>query len=150
MTRATVYREEMIPEMIHMMTNGAKDSWIYAHWGITKETFYSWIREKPDFKEAHDQGLPLCEVWWEQKGMELMANSDNKAFNYWIAFMNRKFGWNKSSDSQTNINIQNMNVLNTQSREDRLEFIKTKLQELEIITVIPEKVNEPGQSEQQE
>lgn len=147
MARPTVYREEMPNEMLDMMSNGAKDSWIYARWNISKETFYTWLKEKPELKEAHEKGLALCEVWWEQKGMELMSNQDNKAFNYWIAFMNRKFGWNKNSDSQTNINIQNMNVLNTQTRDERLEFIKNKLQELDIIDVTPQVTDESDQSE---
>lgn len=138
--RPTLYRDTMPQEMLEMMSNGAKDAWIYAKWGICKDTFYRWLKEYPELKNAHDKGMPLCEVWWEQKGMEMMERGDNKAFNYWIAFMNRKFGWSKGQggDTQQTININQMTVFNQQTREELLDFIKTKMEDPTIIDVIPE------------
>lgn len=32
--------------------DGATDEWIYTTLGVSKDTFYKWKREKPEFKEA--------------------------------------------------------------------------------------------------
>jgi hypothetical protein len=138
--RPTVYRPEMPQEMLEMMTNGYKDSWIYAEWGISKDTFYRWLKEHPELKVAHDTGMPLCEVWWEKKGVDLMAAGDNKAFNYWIAFMNRKFGWSKNQGNNggdTTININQMAVFNQQTREELLENITMLLDDTGAAEKIP-------------
>lgn len=129
--RPSYYRPEMPQEMLEMMANGYKDSWIYAAWGICKDTFYRWLKEHPELKEAHDKGMPLCEVWWEKKGVDLMAAGDNKAFNYWIAFMNRKFGWSKhqGTSGDTTININQMAVFNQQTREELMENISLLLED---------------------
>lgn len=146
--RPPKYKDTYPAEMLDMMANGYKDSWIFAEWKICKDTFYRWLKEYPELKEAHDQGMPLCEVWWEKKGVDLMAAGDNKAFNYWIAFMNRKFGWSRnnggSGDTQTNIQINQMNVINQQTREELLDSIKVMLGDADIIDVPVLEVNKDG------
>ncbi len=131
----TKYKASLCKDLVNMMAAGKKDCQIFAEWGLGRATFYKWLREIPEFKEAHDIGLELAEKWWEDEGKRLMLSGDSKAFNFWIAFMNRKFGWSKNntnSESQTQININNMNVLNTKSTEDLEAFILEKMQDLNI------------------
>lgn len=124
------YRPEMPQEMIDMMRQGAKDSWIWAQWGISKTTFYRWRNEYPKLEQAHDEGMPLCQVWWERKGMEFMAEGNHKAFNFWIAFMNNKFGWSqRSQGGDTNIHVGQLNVFQQQSKEELLKVVQAGLLE---------------------
>lgn len=136
MARPTGYDPEYHPkELLKLMASGAKDCIVWAALEISKDTYYRWLRQFPEFKEMHEKGLPLCERMWELKGEELMAKGDNKAFNYWIAFMNRKFGWatRGGSEGNTQINNINVNVLSDKSNAELIEFIKDKLQDAQII-----------------
>lgn len=124
------YKDTYPKEIIELMQQGYKDCQICAHWGISRETFYTWLNTYPDLRASHERGLELCEKWWEDEGRRLMMAGDNKAFNYWIAFMNRKFGWaKKESSGDTQINIQNLNF-NNQSKEQLIEFIQGKIEKL--------------------
>lgn len=129
------YNSELPEKLLKLMARGYKDAQIYAEWKICKDTFYSWLNEHPDFKAAHLEGLELCEAWWENKGIEYMEAGDNKKFNYWIAFMNRKFGWSRTgnTDNTTNVNIGQINVLQNQNKDQLIEFIKGKMQALDCI-----------------
>lgn len=144
--RPPKYNPEHHPqELIKLMSRGYTNSQIFGDWEISKETFYCWIREHPEFKAAYEVGLPLCEAWWEKKGMEFMEDSNNKAFNYWVAFMNNKFGWSKGAgqvDNQPNqtINIGNINVLQSQSHDQLLEHVMDKLKECNVIDILPESI----------
>lgn len=135
--RPSKYKDSYPEEIIKLMQQGYKDCQIYAHWKISKDTFYEWLNTYPELKQAHDQGLELCEKWWEDEGVRLMKAGENKSFNYWIAFMNRKFGWhNKNVSGDTNINIQNMNVLQHSNKDRLIEIINEKLGFLKETNVI--------------
>lgn len=134
MARPSLYKPEYCQTIAELMKSGAKDAQLASALRICPATFYNWLKEYPEFKEAYDLGLADCEKWWEDEGLRQMANSENKKFNHWIAFMNRKFGWsgkgNQGGDTQININT--VNVLQTKNKEELLEFIQGKLKELEI------------------
>lgn len=119
-------------QLLVLMGEGKLDCQIYAHFKICKDTYYQWINEHPEFRKAHDIGLPQCEAWWIQWGMRGMQGQI-KGFNFnsWIAFMNNKFKWAKNAlqdgptGNTTNISINNMNVLNQKPKEDLISFIET-------------------------
>jgi hypothetical protein len=122
--------------MIEMMAEGYFNSWMAAEWGISEDTFYLWRKDHEEFEEAYARGMAVRTVWWEKKGMEMMANGDNKGFNYWIAFMNRHHNWKPQSETSSNattVNIQTMNVLATKSKEDLVELIQIKLKALDML-----------------
>ena len=100
------------------MSVGATDTKIMATWGIAKDTFYRWLREKPEFKEAHERGLVMCQSWWEDR----VSDSINNKFansTLLLAMMNNKFGWarNAGSGDQTNntVNIGKLTINNIQN-----------------------------------
>jgi hypothetical protein len=140
--RKSKYNPEFhIKDLAERMREGAKDCWIWAEWGVCKDTFYAWLREYPELKETHERGLAECEKWWEAKGIELMKAGDNKAFSYWIAFMRRKFGgvWvnpDAHNAQTTHININQMNVLQHKSPTELVEFINQGLSYLRYNNVL--------------
>jgi hypothetical protein len=130
MARPTVYKDTYPEELVLLMEKGKLDVQIYAKWDVCKDTFYTWLNEKPELKEAHNRGLAKCEAFYITKAQESIEVGDDKGFKYYISLMNNKFGWEKGSkgDATTNnINIGSISVLQHMSRENLLEHIKTSI-----------------------
>lgn len=147
--RPSEYYPERCVELLALMKNGAKDSEIYAKWGISKVTFYEWLRTHEDLKKSHEIGLELCEAKWEELGKQGMLKESDIDFKFWIAFMNRKFGWHRDSSTtgtqnNTQINIGNINVLEGHSKDELIEYIQNQLKNIPEIEceVINEKEEE--------
>lgn len=127
-----VYDPEFHPkEVIRRMELGELDIQIIAAFGISKKTFYLWLKNHPEFKEAYDIGIVQCEAAWDRKGVEYMEGDRDKPFRYWIAIKNNKFGWADGKKEQinktTNVYIDNMNVLQTKNKDELLDLISKKL-----------------------
>lgn len=120
--RPAEYHSGLPSDLIRMMALGYTNVWVCNEWNISETTFYRWLQEYEDLKEAFEIGLPKCQVWWEQFGKDMMnGEKSSDGFKPWIAFMNKKFKYNGSSESNTQgntINIGNMNVLSTDSKEN--------------------------------
>lgn len=123
------YNKNMLTDMYDMMKEGRFDCQIYAKWNVRKETFYSWKREHSEFKEAHDRGLGACEAWWMEEQRKHYLAGDESGFKYCAMIMNNKFGWHAKDgrNSDTQININNLNVLPSQSKQELLAYIKDEL-----------------------
>lgn len=123
----TIYKDTYPEQLKEMMSQGMLNCEIWTEWGIHKDTFYQWMYDHPDLKEAYEIGKPACESWWVRNGRE-GALKGGKGFSYWVAIMNNKFGWvpgNKQPDSQVNntIHIGNVNVL--QSNTQLIDSIRS-------------------------
>jgi len=126
------YKEEYADQMYKLMSSeGALDCHLCKKFKISGKTFYKWLDEIEEFKEAHEKGLPACEAWWVDKGMEGMQGKV-KGFNAmtWIMFMNNKFKWSRNSGEQGNqtININQVNVLQDKSREGLINYIRKSIE----------------------
>lgn len=129
--RPSVYQDTYPDELVDLMSQGWLDVQVYAKWGICKDTFYAWLREKPELKEAYNRGFAKCEAHYINKAQSGMVDREDGGFKYFISLMNNKFGWEKGSkgdsNTTTNINIGNMNVLQQKSREDLLTYVNNML-----------------------
>lgn len=127
--RPTSYKESHIEDMQALMANGYTDARLCAEWGISRNTFYRWLREKEDFKKAHSKGLEVCEAFYEEVGQAAMFGKIPK-FNtkIWEKIMKNKFNWDGgagTSEGGTQINIHgNMNVIQNLSDEELLKKIE--------------------------
>lgn len=121
--RPSKYRPEMVTELVELMQKGRTNIHICAKWGVSEDTFYRWLKEKPELKEAFDNALPQCQVYWENM-CEAAMLGQIKGFkaNMFLAFMSRKFkNWadTKPEVVGTHINIESMQVLqNVQNMDD--------------------------------
>jgi hypothetical protein len=122
---------------------GQLDCEIFAAWDISRNCFYKWLRDHEEFKEAHERSQPKWEASWVSKGVNFMEEGNDKAFRYWIAVMNNKAGWAAGTKNaeQTQVNIQNMNVIHTGSKQELISYIKDELMSLNIL--LPEKQELP-------
>jgi hypothetical protein len=130
--RPSTYNPESIDLMRQLLKQGALDCEICTALHISRATFYRWLNEYEDFKQAHEEGLEECEAWWTGKARECFLSRDDKGFKYFISTMNNKFGWEKGSKGQdttsTTINIGNMNVLQQKSRTELLDYIHASIE----------------------
>lgn len=131
----TKWRPENPKKLIEYMSQGLLDCQIYGKFGISKETFYEWIRTRPEFKAAHDEGLPLCEAWWLTFGRDRMIEGKDGGNKYWKQITGAKFGYGQTNDIKTQININTMNVLNNKSDDEILKFINEKIIDNQILEV---------------
>lgn len=142
--RPTKYAEDYPEKLLEMMEKGYLDCQIYAAFDVSKDTFYEWLKAHPEFKEAHQRGLPKCEAMWATKMQTMIDDREDKGFKPLIAVMNNKFGWGKnesSSGNTTNIHINQMAVLNTKDDYCKLlDEVKTQAAELNLIDLVPEQV----------
>ena len=130
--RPSKYKKDMPEQLIELMSQGKLDVQIYAAWGISKDTFYSWLNENKELKEAHEIGLAKCEAFYAAAAQQALADRDDKGFKYFIAIMNNKFGWEKGAPkaegTTNNIQIGNVNLLQQKSRTDLLDYVKTAIE----------------------
>lgn len=131
------YKKEYTDEIIDKMAQGLFDEEICADWSISRNCFYQWLKKYPDFKEAYEVGFNKCFLWWMGAGRAKFAAERDGGFKYWQNVMTNKFHWNGKAylNGDTQININNMNVLQTKSPEEYLEQIKDNLQELDFLDV---------------
>lgn len=99
--RPTKYTDEM-PELLReAMYNGLSVIRFCRQVRISKDTFYNWIKEYPEFSDAFALGKTDCEGWWEEYATE---NMENKSLNTNLLkyYMANRFGWsdNKFQNQQ--------------------------------------------------
>lgn len=121
------YNVNKCQELIELMAKGYTNAQVFREWNIHKDTFYDWINKHPQFREAYKAGLDRWEAWLMDQ-FQAMIKGDitaKHAFNSVAMLANNKLNWkNKQEEGTTNnINIGNINVLQTQSAEKLLELI---------------------------
>ncbi len=118
--RPSTYDESMIKTMLDAKDQGASDTQVMKMLGVCRDTFYRWLRENPEFKEAHNYAKIAEEVHWDRVGEFGIMNP--KAVNgpLYVAYMKKRFkSWQESaapvSAQQNSINIHSMTVNNVAS-----------------------------------
>lgn len=134
----TEYTPKLCTEITKLMASGFSDVQVRAEWIISKDTFYRWLRTHEEFKEAHDIGKDMFDSMHEQLGVEGMLNVRDIDYQFWRDLGKFRNGWVDKSAQQagnnTQINIDNVNILQQQSNEELITFINTNLEELSEFT----------------
>lgn len=118
-------------EVYKKMAAGLSDTEVMAQWGISRSTFYRWIKEVPELKEAHERGKVAFDAIHEDLGRQGMLKQADVDYQFWRDLGKYRHGWaEKPSAATTNtqINIDTMNVLNEQTNEELLAFIKSQME----------------------
>lgn len=92
--RPTKYRPEMCNQIVSLMEQGYSKEATAGHFGVSTETFYRWLDEIPEFRDAEKLGTSKSRLFWERKGMQGTFGELEK-FNApsWIFNMKNRFGW---------------------------------------------------------
>ena len=122
------------------MAAGLSDTEVMAQWGISRSTFYRWLKEIPELKEAHEIGKVMFDSIHEDLGRQGMLKTADIDYQFWRDLGKYRHGWadkQSVSTSNTQINIDTMNVLNEQTNEELLAYIKSQMERHpELIKVI--------------
>ena len=137
------YKPSYPADIFKCMAAGQTDTEVFAKWGISKATFYRWLKEIPDLKEAKEMGEVQYEAFLDQKGRAGMLKTEDIDPVFWKELCKYKLGRSEKQLAQnTQINIENMNVLNQQTNDELLEYIKSQMDQnpelKNIIDVTPE------------
>ena len=134
------YEPKYCVELTKKMAAGMSDTEVMAQWGIARSTFYRWLKEIPELKEAHDVGKVMFDAIHEHLGRQGMLKERDVDYQFWRDLGKYRHGWaDKQSVSTTNtqINIDTMNVLNEQTNEELLIYIKSQMEKNpELLNVI--------------
>lgn len=125
------YNPKLCSELTRQMAAGLSDTEVIAKWGLARSTFYRWKKEHPEFKEAHEIGKGMFDAIHIELGTKAMKKEIDLEYVYWKDLGKYCHGWaDKGATGTTNntqINIDQMNVLNEQSNEELLMYIKDNL-----------------------
>lgn len=130
--RPSTFKPEYIDKICTMNAEGKTVVQICAQWKISRDTFYRWLKENKELKEAWDNSIDACQDWWEQRYMAaMMGQIPNVKPQMVNAFMKAKFpDWQEKKDDNgtTNINIDTLQVLqNVQGLDDAALDAKIKM-----------------------
>ena len=97
------YRVEMCERVPALYKNGESDVEVAFALDISKQTFYEWVREKPEFAAAVAKGKAASECWWQKLGRAGAAGKVKVQPTIWFANMKNRFQWsdNVTVDSST-------------------------------------------------
>ncbi len=153
MARPTVYKDKYPQELIDLMSLGRFDYEIYAKWDVNKDTFYRWLREKPDLKECYELGKTKCLAWWTNAMRDKFTEGDDKGYRYCQLIVTTKFPeFKQDTYSSTNqININNLQVINTkEDYQALLATVKEQAKLLNVIDILPEEMQEITEDKKEE
>ena len=124
------YKPEYCIDITKKMAAGLSDTEVMAQWGISRGAFYRWLKEYPELKDAHDTGKVMFDAIHEDLGRQGMMKQADIDYQFWRDLGKYRHGWtDKTPAGNTNtINIDTMNVLNNQTNEELLCYIKSQLE----------------------
>ncbi len=134
------YSATMCVDLTKKMAAGLSDTEVMAQWGISRGAFYRWLKEHPELKDAHDTGKVMFDAIHEDLGRQGMLKQADIDYQFWRDLGKFRHGWTeKPTASTTNtINIDTMNVLNNQTNEELLCYIKSQMEQHPELTRIIE------------
>lgn len=134
------YESKYCADIYRLMAAGLSDTQAMAQWGISRGTFYRWMKEKPELKEAHEQGKVAFDAIHEDLGIQGMLKTKDIDYQFWRDLGKYRHGWSEKPSTATNntqINIDTMNVLNEQTNDELLAYIKSQMDKHpELINII--------------
>lgn len=125
------YKPEYCVDIYKKMAAGLSDTQVIAQWDVSRGTFYRWMKEYPELKEAQERGKVAFDAIHEDYGVQGMLKQSDIDYQFWRDLGKYRHGWaDKQSVSTTNtqINIDTMNVLNEQTNEELIEFIRSQME----------------------
>lgn len=148
----TKWKDSHPEKLVKLMEQGLLDCQICKEFRISRETFYEWIRTKPEFKSAYEEGLPLAEAKYLEFALERMKSGDDKGYKYWISIMNNKFrsgGWQRDGQVAGQVtNIQNnISIAATKTEQELIEILVDKLSDPTISPLLLDGSKEPKEQE---
>lgn len=130
--RPSEYKPELCATAYKFMSAGLSETQTIAQLDVSRATFYKWKKEHPEFKEAVERGAVKFDAQHEDLGVKGMMKAMDIDYQFWRDLGKYRNGWSEkpsTATTNTQINIDTMNVLNDMSNEELLALIKDKMSE---------------------
>ena len=62
------YKKEFAEKLPDMFANGEDVSEVAIKLGVTRQSFYNWVKQHKEFEEAYNKGKLASEAWWCKLG----------------------------------------------------------------------------------
>jgi hypothetical protein len=137
--RPSEYSPEYHPEKLYeLMSRGLLDIEVMSLFGISKTTFYRWLRDYKEFKEMHDKALPVSEsINMIQPLKRMVSEGNEKGLKALQVLARNKYAYDQTNAqvvNNTQINVKNMQVIS--NKEEYLQLqqeVQEKLMDLNLI-----------------
>ena len=134
--RPSKYKKNLADELLDILEKGLTKAEAACKLKISRDTLYRWAKEHDEFGEA----LKVGTEWSEAENIEILRAGDLgqiPKFNptAYALYMNNTFGWSKGEQAGTNINIQNMNVLQALPTEEINKKLQAYLAKYEAVNL---------------
>ena len=94
------YKKEYADKLPDMFRQGESIAEIAASFNICRATFYNWVDNHIEFKEAYALGKIYSEAWWEKAGRGGAVGKIDINPSVWIANMRNKFNWDRKEPEE--------------------------------------------------
>jgi len=95
------YDPKMCEKILPFFAQGMDVPEVAKELGISKRSFYRYIEQNEEFKEAYEEGKALSEAWWHAQGRKAVSDPEHKInATIWIFAMKNKFGWRDKQDHE--------------------------------------------------
>jgi hypothetical protein len=134
-SRNTRYTSDMCQKIIDIAEQGGHVPAMLKAIGVrSKDTFYRWLKEYPEFNEAYEASKLASQAFYEEVLLAgALGKIKNYNFNSMAMILNNKFGEEykrNATGSSTEVNIgaiNNLEVMDTPARRAKIQQIIEKL-----------------------
>ena len=132
-----IYSAEFHPaDLVARMSQGETNVEVWAAWDIHETTFYTWLEQHCELKDAYEHGQTKWRAAWMAKGAEFMNGKAGArdAFKYWDRILSIKGGAEYKHDkSGVNIQLNQTNIsYEGKSEAELTELLQSKLEKLNL------------------
>ncbi len=106
MGRPTKYDSEICDKLPAMFSNGESIAEVCVQLKISKETFYRWKDQYPEFHDAIKEGITYSEAFWTKLGRQGASCEVDIQPTVWIFNMKNRFKWrDKPADEEQSADL---------------------------------------------
>jgi hypothetical protein len=113
-----------------LMSEGLANCEIYTEFGISRDLFYKWKKNYPEFEEAIGLGEQARKAFYFREARKRWLKGNDKGYKFFQAIAKEEL--NLLPNQGTQVNIGSINVLEGKSESDLIEFIQAKMQRLPV------------------
>lgn len=113
-----------------LMAEGLAYCEIYTELKISKDLFYKWKKNYPEFEEAVSLGAEARKAFYFREARKRWLKGSDAGYKFFAAIAKDEL--NLVPQNGTQVNINNINVLEGKSEQDLIEFIQAKMDRLPI------------------
>jgi transposase len=137
--RPSKYNKKHCKTVLDLMKKGESVVACCAELSISRETFYQWVKEYPEFSDTYKIGMVYAERWWENIGKKGVLSLEFKSSDgtsgrvhpgMYSFFMKNRFHWTDRVEqtiaADINTTADDVTNLTPEQRKQRIAELMQK------------------------